>query len=56
MRIRLTTLFMLLCTLAWGWSLQHIENISLKNIKMTLKNPDERQMMYQKNVKNLIQL
>lgn len=41
---------------AWGWSLQHIENITLKNIKMTLKTPDERQMMYQKDVKNLIQL
>lgn len=38
---------------AWGWSLQHVDGLNLKNISMTLKNPDERPQIYKKDVKNL---
>lgn len=38
---------------AWGWSLQHIDGLRLENVKMTLKNPDERPKMYKKDVKNM---
>lgn len=39
---------------AWGWSLQHIEGIEFRNIKMTLMTPDERPQLFQKDVKNLV--
>lgn len=38
---------------AWGWSLQHVDGLYLNNIKMSLMQPDERPMMFQKDVKNL---
>lgn len=38
---------------AWGWSLQHVDGIQLKNIKMTLMSPDERPQTYKNDVTNL---
>ncbi len=38
---------------AWGWSLQHVDGLSLKNVKMTLMTPDERPKMFKKDVKNV---
>lgn len=37
---------------AWGWALYHVDGLQLKNVKMTLKNPDERPQYYINDVKN----
>lgn len=39
---------------AWGWSLQYVDGIELRNIKMTLMSPDERPRVYINDVRNLI--
>lgn len=39
---------------AWGWSIQHVDGLLLKNIKMALMAPDERPEMYKNDVKNMI--
>lgn len=38
---------------AWGFSIQHVDGILLKNIRMTLMNPDERPEIYKKDVSNM---
>lgn len=38
---------------AWGWSIQHVDGIQLKNIKMTLISPDERPKLYINDVRNM---
>lgn len=38
---------------AWGWSIQHVDGLNLKDIKMTLKAPDERPRVYLNDVKNM---
>lgn len=39
---------------AWGISLINAENITFRNTKLTLMNPDERPMVAQKNTKNIV--
>lgn len=39
---------------AWGWSLQHIDGLTLENIRLSLLNPDERPMTYTNDVTNLV--
>lgn len=38
---------------AWGLSIQHVDGLRLKNIRMTLKKPDGRPQLYLKDVKNM---
>lgn len=38
---------------AWGWSLQHVDGLTLRNVQMTLIAPDERPKIFQKDVTNL---
>lgn len=38
---------------SWGWSLQHIDGLHLKNIKMTLLADDERPRVYKKDVSHM---
>lgn len=37
---------------AWGLSMQHARNITFKNVKMELMNPDEREMVFTEDVEN----
>ena len=39
---------------AWGWSLQHVDGLTLSNIRMTLMAPDERPEIFQNDVRNLV--
>lgn len=39
---------------AWGWSLQHVDGLTLSNIRMTLMAPDERPEIFQNDVWNLV--
>lgn len=39
---------------AWGWSIQHVDGIILKNVRMRLMNPDERPEVFRKDVKNIL--
>lgn len=38
---------------AWGWSLQHVDGLDLRHIRMTLMAPDERPMTFKKDVSHL---
>lgn len=37
---------------AWGWSIQHVDGLQIKNVKMTLLAPDERPQYYINDVNN----